>query len=489
MDAVFLPEGVRALDQQLEHAGLLELAMEEAGRAGADAVQSHFPMGRVLLLCGSGANGGDGLVAARHLYVLGREVVVLAQPSKHPLTRSNRRRLRAVGVAVAPLTLPALRRELARADVVVDGLLGTGFVPPLRPALAELVTALNAAGRPVVALDLPSGLNAALAEVEGEPVRAQITVTFSGPKPALLYGPAAHWAGKVEVAPLRVPQKWRLTHAAATRPTAAEVAALLPVRPADAHKGTAGRVWVVGGSAGMVGAPLLSGLAALRTGAGLVTLYSETTLPQQIPELMIQTRPDLAATFADWPQKQRPDALCLGMGLGPRAPKLARLLLPWNIGTVLDADALQPELAGLGHTECIWTPHPAEAARLLGVGTPDITRDPLAAAQALQRKFGGVVVLKGGPSTIATPQELWVSRGGHAGMATAGMGDTLSGILAALLAGGLPAPQAALVGVTLHARAGEWAGRQHGYGLIASDVSAELGRAWQSLRDDLSLKE
>lgn len=479
MEAVLSPTGVRALDADLERAGLLELAMEEAGRAVADAAQEHVPAGQVLLLAGSGANGGDALVAARHLHSLGRAVRVLALPSRHPLTRSNRRRLGKVGVAVAPLTPANLRRELREAALVVDGLLGTGLTPPLRPALAELVAQVNAARVPVLAIDLPTGLDALSSEVTGEPLRAAWTVTLSGLKPALLFGPAAHHAGEVTLADLRLPPGWATRHALATRPAPAEIAPLLPVRHADAHKGTAGRVWVVGGYPGTVGAAALAGVAALRAGAGLVTIHSAADVPLVMPELMMRRHDDLGGFLQR--TSERPDALCVGMGLGPGAPALARQVLGWKLPTVLDADALQPELAGAGHDACIWTPHPGEAGRLLGVSTPDVTRDPIAAARALQGRFGGVVVLKGGPSTIAHAGGVWVSRGGHPGMASAGMGDTLSGLLAALLGQGLSAPDAALTGVTLHARAGEGAGAKHGYGLTATDVSAEIGTAWLAL--------
>ena len=481
MDAVLSPAGVRALDAELDRAGLLELAMEEAGRAVADTAQHRVPAGRVLLLAGSGANGGDALVAARHLHALGRDVRVLALPSKHPLTRSNRKRLGKVGVAVAPLTPASLRRELRAAALVVDGLLGTGLTPPLRPALAELVAQVNAAGVPVLAIDLPTGLDALSSEVTGEPLRAAWTVTLSGLKPALLFGPAAHHAGEVTLADLRLPPGWAIRHALATRPTPAEIAPLLPLRHADAHKGTAGRVWVVGGHPGTVGAAALAGVAALRAGAGLVTIHSAAEVPLVMPELMVRRHDDLGGFLQQTAERERPDALCVGMGLGPDAPALARQVLGWRLPTVLDADALQPELAGAGHDACIWTPHPGEAARLLDTSTPDVTRDPIAAARALQERFGGVVVLKGGPSTIAHAGGVWVSRGGHPGMASAGMGDTLSGLLAALLGQGLSAPEAALAGVTLHARAGERAGAKHGYGLTATDVSAELGAAWMEL--------
>ncbi len=490
--------GVRALDARLEHAGLLELAMEEAGRAVALAAQQGASLGAVLLLAGGGANGADALVAARHLHAWGREVSVLAQPSSLDLHHANLARLEAVGVRVAPLTPNTLGRALKlQPALVVDGLLGTGFRPPLRAELAALIRLLNAARAGstqlrVLSIDLPSGLEAGRATLPEGCVRADLTLTLGGPKPALVYGPAAHTAGQVQVAGLGVPPAWVQAHALAARPGDAEVAALLPVRFPDAHKGDAGRIWVIGGRAGTVGAPVLSGLGALRAGAGLVTLHSQeaavaTLAVTLAPELMARTHPDLSVLDAELQAGPRLGAVALGMGLGQGAAQHARMVLAWKLPTVLDADALQPQLAGAGHEAVVWTPHPGEAARMLGVSTAEVTADPLSAAREMQRRYGGVVVLKGGPSTIATPQEiatadgLLVSRGGHPGMASAGMGDTLSGILAALLAQGLSATHAALCGVRLHARAGELAGAKYGYGLSASDLSLELGAAWASL--------
>ncbi|GGR82849.1 NAD(P)H-hydrate dehydratase [Deinococcus sedimenti] len=480
--AVLTPDGVRAIDARLERAGLLDPAMEVAGEAVARAVQERWPTGRVVLLAGGGANGGDALVAARHLLAAGRSVTVLARPSTHPLTRLNRRRLRAVRGEVRPLTPASLNRAARGATVLVDGLLGTGFRPPLRDDLARVIGALNARDRgpDVLAIDLPSGLDATRADLPGEAVRADVTVTFIGPKPAQLFGDAAAHGETLIVTPLPVPAAWIEDVQVAARPDDAALGALLPVRTASAHKGTAGRVWIVGGDPGTVGAPALAGLGALRTGAGLVTVHSAADVPLVTPELMAQRHADLRAflTASD----VRPDAVALGMGLGPDAPALAREVLRWTVPTVLDADALQPELCGHGHDRCLWTPHPGEAARVLGVSTLEITRDPLAAARALQERLGGVVVLKGGPSVVARSGDLSVSTGGHPGMASAGMGDTLGGMLAALLAQGLPAWDAARVGVRLHARAGERAARTFGYGLGATDVAHEIGGAWADLR-------
>ncbi|WP_261663483.1 NAD(P)H-hydrate dehydratase [Deinococcus sp. Marseille-Q6407] len=482
---VFTAAGIRALDDHLEAADLLELAMEEAGRATAAALLdlSAGRPGPLVLLAGGGANGGDALVAARHLHAAGREVRVLAGEARHPLTRRNLERLSAVGVAVEPLSAAAVA-TLPPVAAWADGLLGTGVSGELREELAAVVRALNARPEPVLATDLPSGLPADRTEAPELTVQADRTLALSGHKTAHLFGTAAQRCGAVQLARLAVPPQWAADAARAVRPTDAEVGAGLPRRPAGAHKGTAGRVWVLGGSAGMEGAPVMSGIGALRTGAGLVTLHSEAELPLLVPELMRTQH----ASLLDWAQQEgvqhkdrRPDALALGMGLGVLAPALARRVLAWELPTVLDADALHPELAGEGHERCLWTPHPGEAARLLECSVNDITADPLGSAETLQQRLGGVVVLKGGPSVVAWAGGLSVSRGGHPGMASAGMGDTLSGILAALLAAGMEPPQAAQAGVRLHARAGERAARRYGYGLSASDVAAELGGAWADL--------
>ncbi|ACO45939.1 bifunctional ADP-dependent NAD(P)H-hydrate dehydratase/NAD(P)H-hydrate epimerase [Deinococcus deserti] len=471
-----------AVDQQLQRAGLLDLAMEEAGSAVARLVQQQYPAGRVLFLAGGGANGGDALVAARHLHVQGREVEVLALPARHRLTQLNRRRLQAVGVACRPLKAAAAQRSVEAAALLVDGLLGTGFTPPLRAPLDTLVHIINAASCPVLSIDIPSGIDAHSAEA-GLAVQAQHTVSLMGWKPALLFGESAARAGAVTLVPLTVPAAWVQAQALAVRPTDAEVGAMLPARRNDAHKGTAGHVWVLGGHPGTVGAAALTAAGALRTGSGLVTVHSVAEIPLVMPELMVHRHSVWDAAFRAFGDR-RPDAVAVGMGLGPDAAHIARRVLSWNIPTVLDADALQPELIGHGHDSCLWTPHPGEAARLLRTSTPELTRYPLEAARALQEQLGGVVVLKGGPSVVAYSGGLSVAQGGHPGMASAGMGDTLSGILASLLGQGMDVVQAAVAGVRLHARAGERAGQLHGYGLSATDVASQLGAAWTDLTSE-----
>ncbi len=482
---LLLSQGVAQLDARLKQANLLDITMEHAGRNLADEVTRRWPAVQtpLLVLVGSGANGGDALVATRHLRARGYDPVVVSLSAKHPLTQQNRRRLLALGVQIAPLTRRSLLSSVKVRPIVLDGLLGTGFVPPLRPALAELITLLNEAALTVLSIDIPSGLAADSAAPCELCVQASVTAPLGSLKPAVVYGPANHAAGEV-MPPLDLclPRSYLASQAIAQRLEDAEVGAWLPRRFASAHKGTAGRVWILGGHPGTVGAPLLSARGALRAGAGLVTLYSPAEVPLLTPEVMIRPWPQQPKTLSDeFLTRDKPDAVAVGMGLGPSAAKTARLVLSWNVPVVIDADALQPELAHLAHANTILTPHPGEAARLLETDTAHITRNPLSAARELQQRFGGVVVLKGGPSTVATPEALFVVRGGHPGMATAGMGDTLAGVLAALLGQGLSATQAALVGTRLHTLAGERAAQIHGYGLIASDVTEQLGKAWQVL--------
>lgn len=469
---VFTAGGVRALDADLARAGLLELTMELAGARVAEALNERFPEGTVLVLAGGGANGGDAYVSARHLHAAGREVRVLALPTNHDLARAMRGRLEPF-VMVNDLTPESLAAALPECAVVLDGLLGTGFEPPLRPELAQLVGALNAAHKRVVSVDLPSGLNADAAGDQPGHVRADLVLALVGLKPALLFGDVA----EVQALDLGVPPGPLERHARAWTTGVAELRDLLPTRKRGAHKGDAGKLYVLGGQAGYTGAPAMTALAALRTGAGLIMLYSRAAIPGHPLEAMAH-RLDNWDTLEELP---RPDALAVGMGLREDGEPVARRVLAWQLPTVLDADALQPALVGAGHEQVVWTPHPGEAARLLQTEVGEITRDPLTAAERLRADFGGSVVLKGGPTVVATPDGLRVCPFGNPGMASGGMGDVLSGVIAALLGQGLEAGRAAVAGVTLHALAGDRVARRLGYGLSATDVAQELAATWNDL--------
>ncbi|PYE51187.1 NAD(P)H-hydrate epimerase [Deinococcus yavapaiensis KR-236] len=473
---VFSADAIRAIDEDLERLDLLELTMETAGARVACHVHERFASERRahpsgLILAGSGANGGDAFVAARHLLAFGWHVEVLALDTRHPLALRMSTRLESFA-SVQALTPESLRGALPSANVVLDGLLGTGFTPPLRAPLDDIVRTLNASGRTIVSIDVPSGLRSDTVEHDLY-VKADLTLALVGPKPALLF----HDLGEVDVLELGVPNELLERHAVARNIDMNAVRSLLPVRSKGAHKGTAGRVWILGGSPGYVGAPALSALGALRAGSGLVTLYARTSIEQHALEAM----PHRLERWEDLPNDSRPDALAVGMGLREDGPVVARMVLAWRVKTVLDADALQPELAGLGHDEVVWTPHPGEAARLLSGNVEDVARDPFGSVRALRKRFGGTVVLKGAPTLVATREGVYACPFGNPGMATGGMGDVLSGVIASLLGQGLSGADAAVLGVALHALAGDAAAKRYGYGLVASDVAEEVAATWHNL--------
>jgi NAD(P)H-hydrate epimerase len=371
--------------------------------------------------------------------------------------------------------------------VVVDALLGTGFRPPARPETLAVIHAINAAKRPVLALDIPSGVDADSGAVHEAAVRAEITLSFVGYKSGLFLGAGAEHAGVVllddlgVVAPALpdfVPLMRRIDES--------EIALALPRRARDAHKGSSGRVLIVGGGPGMPGAARLAGTAALRCGAGLVTVAGAAdnvaAVSGATPELIYL--PVSASTSLD-------EALAAatvvavgpGLGTGDWAARLwAQVLRARRAATVVDADALNLLARDPVRLPAEWiiTPHPGEAARLLGVGTAEVQVDRLGAVRELHSKYGAVSVLKGAGTLVASggdAPQVFICDRGNPGMATAGMGDVLTGAVAGLRAQLGDSALAARVAVLVHALAGDSAAVRGQRGLIASDVIAEL-RGW-----------
>jgi NAD(P)H-hydrate epimerase len=470
--------------------------MENAGAQAALALRTRFgqQLGQVLVLGGVGQNGGDAWVVARHLRVHGLlpRCVLLGDRAKvkgDALTNLNA--LEALGCAVTGLASEeSLGALIASASLIVDGLFGTGLDRPLSGLALALVRAINAADKPVLALDLPSGLDADTGQELGAAVRAQLTVTFAAHKPGLHQHPGAALAGEIVCAQIGVPVA---SSGQAGLIEAEDVAALLPARAADAHKGTHGHVLVIAGSAGKTGAAFLSANAALRMGAGLVTLASDPetrrALEQKVIEIMTAAIDPAARVASALTLAEGKAAAVIGPGLGldPDAQAFARTLareLP--IPAVLDADALTSlagELEGLRAASAarVLTPHPGEASRLLGRSTPEVQADRVATARALADKSGQVVVLKGARTVIAEPAgRLRIASAGTPALGTAGTGDVLAGVIGALLAQ-LPAFEAALAGVELHARAGAIAARSD-RGLLASELLPALSSALEQCR-------
>jgi ADP-dependent NAD(P)H-hydrate dehydratase / NAD(P)H-hydrate epimerase len=478
---VYSAASVRAMDRHaIERGGIpgLEL-MQRAGAAALDSIRSHWPgAARIAVLCGAGNNGGDGYVLARLARAAGLDVrvVALAAPSRlSGDAASAQSRFAAEGGRAAATAADALEG----AEVVVDALLGTGIDRPVTGAYLECIDRANGAGLPVLALDIPSGLDADTGHARGAAIRATRTLAFIALKSGYFLGEAPDYVGPIALAGLELPAGTRESQAPVLRRlTPALAAEALPPRRRSAHKGEHGRVLVIGGFE-MAGAARLAGEAALRTGAGLVTVATRASSVGAV----LEARPELIARAASGERElvrlaSAADAVAVGPGLGTDAEASAAFAAAATSERplVVDADALTL-LAGAPRRREDWilTPHPGEAARLLNCGVPEVQRDRLAAVRAIADRYGGTCVLKGARTLVQGAGALpWVCDRGNPGMATAGSGDVLTGVIAALLAGGVAPPLAAAAGVLLHAEAGDRAARGGERGVIAGDLVAEL---------------
>ena len=457
--------------------------MTRAGQAALDAVScKNSDAQRWQVICGSGNNGGDGYVVARLAAEKGIAVSVLAMSPPENLSGD---------AATAHMDFAALGGVVAKydgaldteAELLVDGLLGSGLERELEGRYADVVVAMNAHPAPVVALDIPSGLHGDSGKVLGSAVHATMTVTFVGLKAGLFLDSGPELAGEIVYDGLGIPAECRAAERAMLRRIDDQmISRALPRRPRGAHKGNFGHVLIVGGGPGMPGAVRLCGEAALCSGAGLVSIATHPqhsdTISATRPELMchaIQTAADLESLLA------RATMVAVGPGLGRChwAQAMLDAVLDSALPMVADADALNL-LAGRGvhRDDWILTPHPGEAARLLAQDTATVQADRVAALASLRVGAGGVVVLKGAGTLVSSVDgPPWLCSAGNPGMASPGMGDVLSGIIAALRAQGLPSELAATVGVQVHAKAGDSAARQGERGLLASDLIAEI-RHW-----------
>ncbi len=470
-----------------------EVLMESAGRAVAEAVLARRPAS-VLVVCGAGNNGGDGLVAARHLAVAGVAVHAVCVGEPQGDAARQLARARAFGVPVAPWG------AWLDAELVVDALFGTGLAREVTGDAADAIGRMNAGAAPVLAVDLPSGLDADTGHVHGSAVRAAETVTFGLPKLGLALEPGRGLAGAVRVARIGIADEAPGVTRDAELWTAAEAARRRPRRPGDGHKGRFGHVLVVAGSEGKTGAAALAALAAGRAGAGLVTVACPAglndILEQKCTEAMTVPVPDtperafaaageeLLAALAG-----ERDVMALGPGIGRAADtvKLVRALVPRvERPLVLDADGLNAfegaaEELRARPAATVLTPHPGEAARLLGCDSAAVQADRLAAARSLAQATGAVVLLKGAASVIddgAAPP--LVNATGGPALASGGTGDVLTGVVAAFLAQGLAARDAAALGAYVHGRAADRIARGD-FGLLAGELADAVPEALASL--------
>jgi len=457
--------------------------MTRAAEAAFDALRAQWPLARrVLVLCGRGNNGGDGYVLARYASAAGLGVALSAPvgPPQAPDAIRAAGDWRAAGGEALPWE-PAL---LAKHDLIVDALLGTGAKRAPDAALAAVITAINGVGRPVLALDIPSGLDPDTGATAGVAVRASLTVAFVGLKPGLFLGQGPEHVGRLVCDDLDVPAAaFGGSSGVLRRITEAELRQALPRRARTAHKGDHGRVLVVAGAPGMPGAARLAAEAALRAGAGLVTLATAPAHAAAIgaarPELIVVPLEDPAALPALIAAAK---VVAIGPGLGRSrwAEALTEAAFASGAPLVVDADALN-HLANAPRARGRWclTPHPGEAARLLGTTAEAIEADRLGAAHALAERYDGVAVLKGAGTLIAErAAPPYLCERGNPGMAVAGMGDVLTGIIAGIAAQ-QPDPAARLalaaaVGVLVHATAGDAMARAFERGHLASELLAQV---------------
>jgi ADP-dependent NAD(P)H-hydrate dehydratase / NAD(P)H-hydrate epimerase len=504
---ILTPAQAAALDRESRGRGVsADALMENAGRAvavAAAALAGGAYGRRAVVVAGKGNNGGDGLVAARHLAGRGMGVTVVrlwpADALRDP-SSTNLDRLRSCcpGVRIRPFSIAGLERELARADVVIDAIFGTGFRGVPEDDAAEAIEAIVAASRPVVAVDIPSGVNGESASVEGSTVRAAVTVTFGAPKPGVVLLPGAEMAGVVEVVDIGFPAD--LVSADVWLLEGSDVAEAVPPRAVDTHKREAGFIVVIGGSRSMTGAVCLSAESAYRAGAGLVTVaVPEGILPvvqTRLRETTFLPLPETAegsVASSTGPLEQSltaAGAVALGPGMTTNAETGAfvrSLVRTSPVPVVLDADGLN---AFVGHVRelaerqspVVLTPHAGEFARLSGIAGRDVTLDRVGNARKLAAEANSVVLLKGSRTVVAAPDgRTLVNPTGGPYLATGGTGDVLTGMIAAVIARGVDPWLAAGVAAYVHGIAGRLAGADLGDGTTAGDVLDRIPAAFREV--------
>ena len=457
--------------------------MSRAARAAFGCLLQAWPQPeRIQVLCGTGNNGGDGFLIADMAHKRGIPVTVLQLGDPGKIGGDAllaRQQALANGVPIKSFE----ETPLLGVGVIVDAMLGTGLGGEVRGEYREAIATVNSSGLPVLAVDIPSGLCADSGRVLGMAVRADLTVTFIGLKRGLFTNAAADHTGAVEFNDLGVPREvYAAVDCDSYRLELEDLLERLPARPASAHKGLYGTVLVIGGDRGMAGAAALAAEAALRCGAGLVRVATReehvAALVARTPEAMpigVRSGQDLA------PLLEAADVLVVGPGLGqsPWSEQLLQAAAASGKPMVLDADGLNLLAAGRvieqrRRDNWVLTPHPGEAARLLGCSNAEVQADRFAAVRSLQQTYGGVAVLKGNGSLVTDGSQLLLSDYGNPGMASGGMGDVLSGVIGALLAQRPTALEAAALGVCLHGAAADLAAEEGQRGLLASDLIPQM---------------
>ncbi len=484
---LYQTKAIKALEKRaMQELSLSETElMERAGHAAWKLLQQLVPTAKhITVFCGSGNNGGDGLIVARLAKAAGRDVHVVFVGHVAEQSAAAKAAWHACMTEQVQLITFGPGAELPETDVIVDALLGTGLSRPLTDNMLLAVQEINATHVPVLALDVPTGVNADTGVAYSDAVKANWTITFIGRKVGLVTGAATEYVGELWCDDLGISAEVLANVAPAAHIIEDSFyKSLLPPRHKDSHKGLFGHVLVIGGNYGMSGAPRMAAAAAERAGAGRVTIV---TRPEYAP-LANLAMPEILSLGVNDPANidianHNPSCIVIGPGLGRDewAQSMMQFVTQLSLPLLMDADALHWLAAHPQKREnWILTPHPGEAATLLHATTHDVQYHRLAAAHALQHKYGGTIVLKGAGSIVCSSETVpQICYGvGNPGMASAGMGDSLSGVIAGLIAQRVPLAQAAAAGVWLHAKAGDLAANAGGErGLLASDLLPFLRR-------------
>ena len=480
--------------------------MENAGRGATEVMWRYFPdLGgkRVAVLAGGGNNGGDGFVIARHLWQQGVELDVYCLKNKEDYrgdARVNLEIIERLGLPVEEFTdsgsIERLKENLKKADLLVDGILGTGLSAQVRGFYKEVINLVNQLGRPVLAVDLPSGLSASSGLPLGTCIRASVTATFGLPKVGQLVTPGCSYVGHLEVVDIGLPRSVTETpDPPRVWLEAGDLAPLVRPRHIDSHKGSFGHVLVVGGSVGKTGAGAMAGLGAARAGAGLVTLAVPISLhglmEAKLTEVMTEPLPETAdqtVAAAAVPRLQAllegKQALALGPGMSihnETVQVVLKLIEYSPCPIVLDADGVNGlvdnlEVLGGARAPVILTPHPGEMGRLLKSSAGEVQNNRLFLAESFSKQYGVTLVLKGARSIISGPEgRLAINSSGNPGLASGGTGDVLTGLIAGFLAQGLSPFEAACLGVFCHGKAADRLSLRCGdRGMLATDLLREI---------------
>lgn len=514
---VVTAEEMREIDRRaIEVIGIPGVVlMENAGRAVADTVKTilrDVTNPRVCIFAGRGNNGGDGFVVARHLANSGVRVKTFLLGDISQVqgdARINLDILRGMGMTVDELYadgLPTARVAMSMSDLVIDAIFGTGFKGETEGYISHVIDTVNESGRPVVAVDVPSGLDSTTGRASSSCIRANHTVTFGLPKVGLVLYPGAAYAGELVIADIGLPESLLVDENLKLNLSMGDsIRHWLPRRDKDSHKGTFGRAIVIAGSPNMAGAAVLTSTAALRAGAGLVTLAVPTGLQgvmnSKLTEVMTRGLPETESGSISLQAQPLLDgvsrgaaALAIGPGLSTHsetAQLVRNMVMTTSVPTVVDADGINaiaqdPGTLKAAKAPIILTPHPGEMARLTGLSILEVKRDRLNVALRAVSQWGKIVVLKGARTIIADPSgTAYINPTGNPGMATAGSGDVLTGIIVGLLAQGMRALEAAVLGVYVHGLAGDIACLRLGeMGVTATDILESVPEALRRLVEE-----